>query len=134
VPGSGATQPTIEPPHPHPASVATTVGQCGLLLGYDPATGAPLYPVAGAAWHGHDIAVAWLPFCDGRDEPWRAIITAGPGAPQWDDVMTESAASTTLLGLELVDVPAAAHDLRGAAELLVDELLAAPAGLIRDGG
>lgn len=135
MPGSGSTQPSTEPLHldAHQASTATIEGQCGLLLGYDPAAGAPLHPVGAAAWHDLDIAVAWLPFCDGRDEPWRAILTTAPGPLPWNDVMSEATASS-VLGLELVDVPAAAYDLRDAAELLVDEQLTAATGPARDGG
>jgi hypothetical protein len=107
--------------------MAVTGWQCAVLLGFDPATGTATTPVAAIACSAAELAVSWLPFTDGRSEAWRAVLASTPYVTEWAQLLGDWAAdASSTRGLVRVVTPPAALDLRDAAELIVDALLASP--------
>lgn len=102
-----------------------------ILTGYDPATGAATRPVAAAGTTSDrhpdggdpEEAVSWIPLEHIAAQRWRAIVaTATVGLTALLERWMVEADGITIDVAELAEIPAGA-DLRGAVEMVVDELL-----------
>lgn len=92
------------------------------LLAHDPATGAATRPVAVLAVEGADSVVSWVPLEHVAGADWRARLASADPAGNVD-TWVEGANGVVWDLVELT--PPGTPDLRGDAEALLDDFLAA---------
>jgi hypothetical protein len=97
------------------------------LLAFDPATGCATTIVAIAGVDGDGgpgaEAVSWVPLVGSADQGWRERLTEARGEPL--AVIVERAAEAGGIAVDIQELaPPEAADLRGAVEVLMDEVLA----------
>ncbi|WP_331727041.1 hypothetical protein [Streptomyces sp. NBC_00280] len=134
---STPTSPKPEPSAPEALAVpASATWQLSILTVWHPALGMAVDPVAVLALDSAPDAdpaqhVVWVPLVYDEANPWRERLAEGVTPEKVDRWQEESG----VCQLSLTDVPPGATDLRYAAELVLDQLLAEviPALPPRDG-
>lgn len=110
-----------------------TAWRCAVLHGWDPNTHTPTVAVAALSWTvGAAIAhrhLRWLPTSTPAETTaarhWADLFAAADQTLPVERFLAHHVEHTSSLGVTHVTVPAAAVDLPGAADLLLDEVLTA---------